>query len=298
MFEVPQYQREYSWLDEQVQDFWNDLRGSLGAESYFLGLVILTDEDKRKHVVDGQQRLITLSLLAAALFHEARVRDREALADRIAANFLTSIDYETDEMEPRVCLSDRVDNETFQYIIKNGQSPSKMFGGDSVSARIIDSYNYLQEQLLKDLKQDPFKRMGSWADFLNFRLYFAVFVHPNPSSAYQVFEVINTRGKELTTADLLKNHILSQTPPPERQTVYEKWQAIADQFEADGSNNFVQYIRHVVTVRDGHVLPKDLFSFLAGRLRGQKRPPHSPSKLLEILEADLALYLQMIDPIA
>jgi len=138
--------------------------------------------------------------------------------------------------------------------------------------------------------------MGSWADFLNFRLYFAVFVHPNPSSAYQVFEVINTRGKELTTADLLKNHILSQTPPPERQTVYEKWQAIADQFEADGSNNFVQYIRHVVTVRDGHVLPKDLFSFLAGRLRGQKRPPHSPSKLLEILEADLALYLQMIDP--
>lgn len=295
-FEVPQYQREYSWLDEQVQEFWKDLQGSLGADTYFLGLIILTDEEKRKHVVDGQQRLITLSLLAAALYHEAIARGRTALADRISANFLKSIDYETDHIEPRIRLSDPVDDETFQYILEQGRSPSKMFGQESVSARIVDSYNYIQDSLQKDLKQDSFKRLGVWADFLNYRVYFAVFVHPDSSSAYQVFEVINTRGKELTTADLLKNHLLSQTPAAQRQSMYERWKAVADQFDTDGSNNFVQYIRHVVTVQDGHVLPKDLFSFLAGRLRNQKRPPHSPDELMDILQRDLSLYLQMIDP--
>jgi len=56
VFEVPQFQREYSWQEDEVADFWNDLRTNIESESYFLGLVILTDEAKQKHVVDGQRR--------------------------------------------------------------------------------------------------------------------------------------------------------------------------------------------------------------------------------------------------
>lgn len=95
MFEVPPFQREYSWQEDEVRDFFRDIRGSLDHDSYFLGLVILTDDDKRKQIVDGQQRIVTLSLLAAALFHEAKRRGRSALADRLQADFLKSIDYET-----------------------------------------------------------------------------------------------------------------------------------------------------------------------------------------------------------
>lgn len=296
LFEVPQFQREYSWQSEEVGDFWTDLKSNISADSYFLGLVILTDEANRKHVVDGQQRLITLSLLSAALYHEAIARGREALADRISANFLKSFDYETDEIEPRVVLSDEVDNTTFQRIIDQGRAPSAMFEGDSVSEKLIDSFNFLQRNLQEDLKADPFKRLGAWTEFLTHRLYFAVFVHPEPASAYQVFEVINTRGRELTTADLLKNHVLAQTKPSARQARYEQWQALAKQFPADGTNNFVQFIRHVITVENGHVLPKDLYAFLAGKLRGQQRPPHSPDELLALLEKYAPLYSQMIDP--
>ncbi|WP_119302847.1 DUF262 domain-containing protein [Dongia deserti] len=96
-FEVPQFQREYSWEEDEIADFWNDLSNSLESESYFLGLIILTDQDGRKHVVDGQQRLITLSLLATAIYFEAQDRGRTALADRIRADFLRSIDYDSDE---------------------------------------------------------------------------------------------------------------------------------------------------------------------------------------------------------
>jgi len=295
MFEVPQFQREYSWARDEVADFWNDLQGSLEADSYFLGLVILTDRPERKFVVDGQQRLITLTLLAAAIYFEAR-KNRKALAERVQADFIRSIDYDTDKTNPRLILSDESDNLTFQTIIDTGEPPSGFYvDDDSVSRHMVDSYDFLREQLRKDLKSDPFKRLGKWADFLTNRLYFAVFIHPDASSAYQVYEVINTRGKELTTADLLKNYVLSQTADSGRAALYKQWKEIARQFSDDGAS-FVQYIRHAVTVESGHILPKDLFGFLAGRVKHFDRKPPSPPQLMKLLERHLPLYRQMMDP--
>ncbi|NQD81397.1 DUF262 domain-containing protein [Pseudomonas sp. CrR14] len=296
-FEVPPYQREYSWLQDEVVEFWTDLRHALGDDSYFLGLVILTDEDGVKQVVDGQQRILTLTLLAAALYHEAKQGGRTALSERIQADFLRSIDYDTDETNPRVTLSDEADNETLQEILEHGRGSTKSANiEDSLSKRMNDAFIYLRAQLKDDLSQDPFKRLGAWTDFITNRLYFAVFVHPDPASAYRVFEVINTRGRELTTADLLKNYVLSQTPKAGREQRYQEWKRIAQQFNETGSNSFVQYIRHVVTVEGGHILPKDLFDFLAQRSTFSNKEAPSINKLMSLLESNLPLYLQMIDP--
>ena len=303
-FEIPQFQREYSWGLDEILDFWTDLKNNIDSNSYFLGLVILTvendsidadDESGRKLVVDGQQRLITLTLLATALYYEAKARGREALADRIKADFLYYIDYESDEIEPRVRLSDKSDNTTLQKILKENKI-SSIPDPDSVSRRISESYDYIRRWLYEDLKPDPFKRLGRWTDFITNRLYFAVFVHPDASSAYQVYEVINTRGKELTTADLLKNYVLSQAPSRQRSDVYAGWQNMARQFVDEGTNNFVQYIRHLVTVRAGHVLPKDLFGFLANRLSFSGKSPPTPTELVDQLRASLPFYSQMMDP--
>jgi hypothetical protein len=296
-FEVPQFQREYSWQEDEVEEFWGDLSGNIDASSYFLGLVILTDEKDRKLVVDGQQRIVTLTLLANALYHEATKRGRKALADRIQSDFLRSINYETDETDPRVILSDENDNNTLQHILETGQAPDIAEGADSVSARLAASYRRLQAKLTSYLRPDAFKLLGRWTDFITNRLYFAVFVHPDASSAYQVFEVINTRGRELTTADLLKNYVLSQTARRQREEAYQRWRAVSRNFAPEGaSNTFVQYIRHVVTVDSGHILPKDLFGFLAGRDEHPGREPPSSDQILNLLEQNLPAYLQMIDP--
>ena len=60
MFEVPPFQREYSWTEDEVREFFKDIQTALDNESYFLGLIILTDEKSRKQIVDGQQRIVTL----------------------------------------------------------------------------------------------------------------------------------------------------------------------------------------------------------------------------------------------
>ncbi|MCY4004161.1 MAG: DUF262 domain-containing protein [Rhodospirillales bacterium] len=296
-FEVPQFQREYSWQEHEVEEFWSDLSGGIDSTSYFLGLVILTAEGDRKLVVDGQQRIVTLTLLANALYHEATKRKRHALAERIQSDFLRSINYATDETDPRVILSDNTDNSTIQHILETGQAPILCDDVDTISARLAASYRQIQSKLTESLRPDPFKLLGTWTDFITNRLYFAVFVHPDASSAYQVFEVINTRGRELTTADLLKNYVLSQTGPEYREDAYRRWQNISGNFPPEGSGNtFVQYIRHVVTVHSGHILPKDLFGFLAMRNEHPGREPPNPSLLLSLLEDNLSAYLQMIDP--
>ncbi|MDE4144837.1 DUF262 domain-containing protein [Phaeobacter gallaeciensis] len=296
-FEVPQFQREYSWEDDQVSEFWSDLRNNLETGEYFLGLVILTEENGIKQVVDGQQRLVTLTLLATALQYEAMALGRKALALRIEADFMKSVNYETDEKEPRVFLSDPDDNKTLQVILNTGEGPADELLDDSVSFRIARSYNFLRSKLKEDLKADPFRRLGKWTEFITDQLYFAVFIHPDAASAYQVFEVVNTRGRELTTADLLKNYLLSQFPNSERAERYEQWRNLAKPFSQDGSNStFVQFIRHVVTVHSGHVLPKDLFNFLANR-RGQSgKTPPSPPELMAMLEERFPIYRQMMDP--
>jgi hypothetical protein len=298
VFEIPQFQREYAWGKDEVSEFWNDLCRSLNADSYFIGLIILTEHGERRHVVDGQQRLITLSLLVAAIYHEAVRRGRKALADKIQSDFLQSIDYETDGTNPRILLTDENDNHTFQTILKSGSIGGESESGDTVSAQIAYSYSLLKQNLAKDIQNDPFKRLGQWSEFLTNRLYVAVFVHPDDATAYQVYEVINTRGKDLTTADLLKNFILSQTPKAEQTATYKRWRLLSKGLGSEGSGNFVQYIRHVVTVDSGHVPPKDLFAFIANRspILG-KRPP-TPLDLLDQLESRLGLYAQMIDPTA
>ncbi|MEN5145885.1 DUF262 domain-containing protein [Brevundimonas diminuta] len=297
-FTVPSFQREYAWGKEEVGEFWRDLSGSLDADSYFLGLVILTEENGTRYVVDGQQRLITLSLLATALYHEALIRDRRALADRIQSDFLRSIDYETDSTDPRILLTDPSDNKTFQTLLDTGDVSSISAIPGSVSEKMLESYAFVKSSLQSDLSTDPFKRLGKWTEFITNRLYFAVFIHPDPATAYQVFEVINTRGKDLTTADLLKNYILSQTAPQKRDDRYDQWKEVSRPFPPEGTNNFVQYIRHVVTVEGGHILPKDLFGFLAQRDKSRGRTPPAPDRLMALLEDRLPLYLQMIDQTA
>ena len=296
-FTVPIYQREYAWSLSEVKDFWSDLKGALnssaGPESYFLGLLILTDEGGRQQVVDGQQRILTLTLLIAALRNQARLAGRMALADKLQSDYLFAVNYETDELEPRIRLSGDVDNLTLNAILESRPS-----GGhdDSFSVRIDEAYDYLSVSLAADVASDPFKKLGAWAEFVSSRLFFAVFVHPDPASAYRVFEAINTRGAGLTTADLLKNFVLSQVAVSHQSRIYERWKGIADQFSQDGGTSFVQYIRHVVTPHSGYVLPRDLFDYLAKRGRYVHSNAPAPLELVSSLEEKLPLYTQMIDP--
>ncbi|OBC03466.1 hypothetical protein A5784_14765 [Mycobacterium sp. 852013-50091_SCH5140682] len=286
-FTIPMYQREYAWSSSQYEALWDDLRSSLTDQSYFLGLIILTRTDRKKEVVDGQQRLITISILSAALRDESHDRRRSALASQIHTTFLFALDYQTEIERPRIEFSDQGDGEVFEAIIT-----SKMSSLQPDDHQMKRAYQYFRSKLQEDIDEDAFKRLGQWVEFLRERLYFAVFVHPDPASAYTVFEVINDRGKELTPADLLKNNLIANTPDDQKRNVYERWQLLGRQFDDGPPEGFVQYIRHVAILTRGYILPRDLYRTVART----SQAPNGMVNLLPELEAHLELYLQIADP--
>ncbi|MDK3162183.1 DUF262 domain-containing protein [Kamptonema cortianum] len=296
IFRIPPFQREYSWGEDEIKDLCNDLKNGMKKESYFLGLVILIGKDENYTVVDGQQRLTTLSLLAIALCREAERASRESLARSIRNNFLYKIDYETDQEKPRLNFTDPEDNATYTSLLSGDvhEDVSK----SNANSKLLVAYGQIQKYIRNTIRNNAWQQLGEWTKFLDNKVYFATFTHPDENAAYQVFEVINTRGRELTTADLLKNRLLSQIQSTHHQNeVYARWQDVAKSFRQDGSNTFVQYIRHVVTLTSGHVLPKDLYNFLVSdenNLRDRNRP--NLDILLNDLEEHLENYLQMIEP--
>jgi hypothetical protein len=296
-FKIPEYQREYAWRRPEVEEFWRDLSHAVTLGPYFLGLIILTGEDKRKQVVDGQQRLLSITLLAAALRQAAIKIGRKALADRINSSLLRSLDYATDNVFPRIVLTDSRANKTLQSIIDDGfvRADIEVAQGSS-SERLLEAYEYFAAELPSENSADIFRQLGAWAEFINEQLYVAVFEHPDEAAAYSVFEVVNTRGKQLTTADLLKNYVLSETPENLREERYEEWYRMAQQFEQIGSQNFVQFIRHVINLQAGYVLPKDLYNYISRRGEFAEVAVPSVDDLISQLQAYLPLYLQLVDP--
>jgi Protein of unknown function DUF262 len=294
-FQIPAYQREYAWGKLEVTEFWDDLSHALALGPYFLGLIILTGEDKRKQVVDGQQRLLSITLLAAALRHAAIDVGRKALADQIQSTILRSLDYATDEVYPRIILTDPRANKTLQSIIDKGAAGADLEVEDgSSSRRLWEAYTYFRDQLPSGA--DIFRQLGTWAEFINEQLYVAVFDHPDEAAAYSVFEVVNTRGKQLTTADLLKNYVLRETPEERRDERYQQWYRMTEEFEQVGSQNFVQFIRHVINLRAGYILPKDLYNYISRRGEFAGAAVSSVDELMDQLQSCLPLYLQLVDP--
>lgn len=300
---MPKYQREYAWGLPEVSAFWEDIAGALDGESYFLGLLIFTNEEGIRHVVDGQQRLLTLTLLADALRRSSAELRRRALSERLESTFLYAMNYESDEVEPRLRLSDEVGNRTLRRVLKEGDPGDIVVSDDTladdpeatVSERIITSHRYLAKKLREDLSTtDSFKRLGQWSEFLLEKLYFAVFEHPDRNAAYKVFEVVNTRGKDLTTADLVKSYVLSESGSANRSINYDRWLSLTDAFRGGYENQFVQYIRHVVTERHGYVLPSELYRFISANYQKEA----GVSRLLDELEMQLATYEQIMDPTA
>ena len=122
---VPLYQRPYAWEIKHVKDFLTDLKASITekAEEYFLGTIVILDDEKQREVVDGQQRLATTMILIAAIrdyFEEEG--DSERAAD-VEKEYLLAKDFRTRETLPNLKLG-TVDHDFFLKYVLNYQSAS------------------------------------------------------------------------------------------------------------------------------------------------------------------------------
>jgi len=250
LFRIPLYQRPYAWQRDQAEELFDDLLGFVGNHPvdqwnpYFLGNIVVIKEDHKPDadVVDGQQRLTTLTILLSAI--------RSLMAEDFAKG-LTEYIYEkgnaVEETEDRFRLTLRErDAKFFQdYIQKEGQLGAL---SNLNEAKLTDSQTNIKRNcsmFLDRLKALPPETCKKLAQFIIKQCFLVVVSTPDFESAYRIFTVLNSRGLDLSHADILKSEIVGQIAVAEQDAYGERWEETE---ELLGREAFADLFSHIRTV--------------------------------------------------
>ena len=239
-FEIPAYQRPYSWTTEQTGELLDDLLYALGhvenvsdAAPYFLGSIVIIKNglEPLAQIVDGQQRITTLTILFCVL--------RE-----LAASEKDKIDWHSYVCEPgresadipehfRLAVRER-DRQFFQDNIQQMGRLSDLV--EHPPANLSDSQKRMLENtkdLLNSLKKYDEKRRKTLVKFLVQRCYLVVVATSDQNSAYRIFSVLNSRGLDLSPTDILKADIIGALPEEIRSRYTTIWEEIEEDLGRD-----------------------------------------------------------------
>lgn len=246
---VPQFQRPYTWEEDQCGDFWNDLTDD---DSFFLGQFILNFENKEKEkfvdIVDGQQRTTSILILCAVFRDKLKELGFDQDAEVIQDNVMISR-KSFDGPIFKVLVSPNV-NSFFERFIQRGQDTIKTdtsFGNDE-EKRVIKNYLFFKDQLSEHLSVlttpiDQAKEIKRIQTFLlNTRIIVTEIYDEN--DAYEIFESVNNTGIELGVADLLKNFLFKRIKIEEGGSVadiMDKWNEILENVPNSELTKFIRY---------------------------------------------------------
>lgn len=275
-FAIPPYQRPYAWTTDQSIELLTDLLAFLGNDSqhidevnpYFLGSIVLIkdEESPASDIVDGQQRLTTLTILLAVL---------RASVPAEYASELTKYIYEKGELivgtsnRYRLKLRER-DEEFFRQNIQEEKGLAVLLELDS--AQLTDSQKniqanakYFAEALanLSELQRIRFLK------YLINRCYLVVVSTLDLDSAYRIFSVLNARGLNLRLTDLLKAEIVGAIPTEQQKKYTKIWE---DEEEDLGRETFQELFSHIRMIYRKTKLRETALNEFRKHIQPQKEP--------------------------
>ena len=249
-YHIPQYQRPYAWTTEETNVLFSDLRDFFveeDEENYFLGSTVLIkkDDERRAEVIDGQQRLTTLTILLASIANKLHGKQRDDCMTFIKAqgNALLGI-----ADQPRLFLRDR-DQPFFAKYIQGFEiddllelDPAQL--EDEAQINIQENCRALVKDISDEFGDDD-NLLFSFATFLLTRCYMVAVSTPSQSSAYRVFAVMNSRGLDLLPMDIIKANVIAEIPETKRTSYAEKWEELEVQAGRSGFDDVFSCIRMV-----------------------------------------------------
>jgi uncharacterized protein with ParB-like and HNH nuclease domain len=255
-YQVPIFQRDYSWDKDDWEDLWNDIEEIPNDKTHYLGYLVLQkiqEGEESYWVIDGQQRLTTLSILTlavTALFNKWSVEgidseDNRIRFEKITERYLGNFSTSKLSISPKITLNRNNDDFYKSWLLKLRQ-PSALSKLKPSQRLMQKAFNYYFDQL-----NEKFKTNKSGADLAEFLertvgngIVFTQIVVENDLDAFKVFETLNARGVKLSTADLLKNYLFklsSQLSELDLDEAERRWQNINDIIRA---NDLTTFIRH------------------------------------------------------
>ncbi len=218
-YSIDYYQREYKWQQKQIAELIDDLAGKFlesheeGNERsavadyghYFLGSIIISDKEGQKFIIDGQQRLTTLTLLLIFLRHKLGDTEQKGqIADLIFSQKFGKRSFNLDIPERAACMEALYKGEDFQ----DADAPESIA---NILARFADLDDLFPEELAGPA-------LPYFVDWLVENVHLVEITAYSDGDAYTIFETMNDRGLSLTPADMLKGYLLANITDAEKRT--------------------------------------------------------------------------------
>lgn len=279
IYEVPPYQRDYSWNEEHWEDLWLDVQDlePNREEQHYMGAVVFQKiTDRKLQIIDGQQRLATLSILILAVIQELRGLveaniEKEANEERIQllmSQFLGFKDPASLKHSAKLILNEN-DRDFYQQYLLQFRSPVSERSLKNSIKSLWNAYKFFRAKVAHHFrdKQDGTVLATFLDDVVARRMMFIRISVEDELRAYTVFETLNARGLELTSADLLKNYLFSQVARESKadlEHVRAQWKVIADSI---GMRTLPEFLRHFLNSRRRYVRRERLFKIIKQDIR-------------------------------
>jgi hypothetical protein len=245
-YEIPAYQRPYSWEKGNVEQLLDDVWEAFEAndEEYFIGSLITIEREKGRlyDVVDGQQRLTTLNLIFSRLRDGVDEPAKSELGRRVLPrNALTG-----EEETPRLTLRQRDQNFFRRYVLAGETVP------EAVRKEVAKEQDAPKQRIIENLEAiDSFiaqhnqKTLKLFANYLLSRVYVVFVTTASWQSAYRLFNVLNARGMALSNADLIKNMLFARLGGNAARSsdLDEAWLELEEQIGIERLDQFMAHHR-------------------------------------------------------
>ena len=297
-YRVPLFQRDYAWEDEQWEDLWNDIQELLVTPNnfhYMGALVVEAVSDREFQIIDGQQRVATLSVLALAVID--RLRTLPADTDTQAANaeraaelrkrFIGEKDPASLLESSKLFLNDTDDGFYQDYLVQL-RAPVNPRGLPKSNRLLWQCFGWFQKRLVDSgLEGEALARLLS--DTVARQLLFILITVEDDISAYTVFETLNARGLELSSTDLLKNYLFSRVvTPTDLHALQRRWRHMIGTVKHE---RFPDFLRYHLLCRFPQIRKQRLFQ----KVREEVRTSADVFALMDDLEQRADLFAAMDD---
>lgn len=297
-YRVPPYQRDYSWEEEQWEDLWNDIEQlalSSDARHYMGALVVEATSDREFLVIDGQQRIATLSLLALAVIDllptlgssEEEHRQNQERAQGLRHRFIGEKDPASLQESSKLFLNQ--ENDAFyQDNLVQLHAPNNPRALSRSNQLLWQCFQWFRKKL-EEKKFTGEQLALLLSETVARKLLFILISVEDEISAYTVFETLNARGLELSSTDLLKNYLFSKIRAAnDLQALQRRWQKLMNIVRQERFPDFLRY--HLLCE-----LPQIRKQRLFKHVRDQVQSPQAVFDLLDALERRAELFAALND---
>lgn len=274
-FIIPKFQRDYSWDSEQWDDLWADIETMLneGTDHYMGYLVLQTSNTKSTIIIDGQQRFTTITLIILSAIKSIQklankgleVDDNKKRIETLMSTYVGNIDPISLEYD-NILILNRNNNAYYKdYIVKLGDLKLR---NTSYTEKLMKKCFEWFEQKING-KYSTGREYAQFIETIVENLYFTIIKVNDEMNAFRVFETLNARGVQLSSADLLKNYLFSlvdnTSEHPERVNILEeKWTKLTTNVRAEKLPDFIRYYWNS---KNKTVRSNDLFKVLRNNIK-------------------------------